>query len=270
MALATDINVPNVGGRVTTLGTELSGSARPLPHRRRRSTSHDVAAARLVGTVWEKSDLAVFVYRASVGLGRGLARLGVSANTITYVSLAFAAVSCVAAALGAFAWASAAVIASGLCDALDGVVARSTGTVSRFGALLDSTIDRVTDALPLLGLVLYFGSSPLLALIPAFAMLGSFVIPYTRARAEGLGISLPSLFMRRPERIVLLVLCLLLGKLPIAAPVAALVLLLGLAVLAVLNTWGAVLVLRAARTALTELEETTRSVSSKPAATGRA
>jgi len=210
------------------------------------------------------------VYRGAVGLGRGLARLGISANAITYVSLGFAVLSCVFAAMGAFALASLAVVLSGVCDALDGVIARSTNTVSRYGALLDSTIDRVTDALPLLGILIYFGGTPLLALIPGLAMLGSFVIPYARARAEALGIALPTLFMRRPERLVLLVAFLLLGALPVEAPIPAPLLLVGLLVLVILNTWGAVTVLRAARSALADLEETTRAAASSPTATGRA
>jgi hypothetical protein len=69
---------------------------------------------------------------------------------------------------------------------------------------------------------------------------------------------------------VLLVVCLLLGSLPIPAPFDAAALLTGLVIIAVLNGWGAVSVLRAARRALVALEETTRTVSSKPAATGRA
>lgn len=268
MALATEGNVSNVGGQVTALGTELSGTAGSWSDHGPGSSIHDIAAARLAGTVWERVEAAQAMYRASLSVGRGLARLGVSANGVTYLSLGLAFGSCVAAAMGAFVWATAALILSGGCDALDGIVARSTGTESRYGALLDSTIDRVTDALPLLGVMLFFGSSPLLALIPAWAMLGSFVIPYARARAEALGIFVPGLFMRRPERVVLLVLCLLLGKLPIEAPIAAPLLLGGLFVLALLNTWGAVAVLRAAQSHLSGLEAPLRA-SSRPVAAGR-
>lgn len=271
MTLATENTVSNVAGRVTTLGTELSGSAGHWRGRRGKSRdSRDAAAARLAGTVWAKSEVAVGVYRGALGVGRGLARLGVSANTITYVSLVIAVASCVAAALGAFALAAGLLVLSGVCDALDGVVARSTGTVSRYGALLDSTVDRVTDALPLLGVMLYLGAHPLLALIPGFAMVGSFVIPYARARAEALGIVLPALFMRRPERLVLLVLCLLLGELPLGLPDVAPLMLSGLFILTILNVWGGITVLRAAQAALSELEETTRAASSNPTATGRA
>lgn len=259
---------------MTTLGTDLSDSAASWP-RARPPKAGDAAKARLAGTVWGRSELALLVYRGFLALGDGLARLGVSANALTYLSLALAALSCLAAAQGAFALAGLMVILSGLCDVLDGVVARSSGTVSRYGALLDSTIDRLTDALPLLGVLLFFGKTPLLALIPGAAMLGSFAIPYARARAESLGISLPSLFMRRPERLVLLIVCLLLGELSIKGGLAAPFLLFGLAVLTLLNTWGAIMVLRTAHKLLAGSEQQPQSgkptdpVTSRPAAVGR-
>lgn len=267
MTLATESPVSNVAGRVTTLGTQLSGAAGSW--RKERGNARDAAAARLAGTVWARSDVAVGMYRGALGLGSALGRWGISANFITYLSLGFAAASAVAATLGDFGVAALLVAVSGVCDALDGVIARSTGTVSRYGALLDSTIDRVTDALPLLGVLLFFGHSPLLALIPALAMIGSFVIPYARARAEALGVALPGLFMRRPERLVLLVLFLLLGELPVTAPMAAPLLLAGLFILTLLNVLGAVTLMRAAEKALASTEDT-RIAGSKPAASGRA
>ena len=190
------------------------------------------------------------LYRGFYGFGVWLGRVVVSANALTYTSLAFAAAACVGAGAGAFALAALAVVAGGVCDALDGIVARSTGTVSRYGALLDSTVDRVTDALPLLGVLVFYADAPTLAVVPGLALLGAVVIPYVRARTEALGASLPSLFMRRPERLVLLIVCLLLGELESAAQIAVPLLLLGTLILAVLNTFGGVLVLRAARVAL--------------------
>jgi hypothetical protein len=82
------------------------------------------------------------------------------------------------------------------------------------------------------------------------ALIGAIVIPYARARAEALGAKLPSLFMRRPERVILLVVCLLLGGVHTAPGSPASLLLAGTALLAVLNLTGGVIVLRAARRAL--------------------
>lgn len=85
-----------------------------------------------------------------------LARTGVTPNTLTLLSLVPALVSGLFAAYGAFGWATLFLLLSGVVDMLDGPLARSTGTVSRFGALLDSTIDRITDAAPLLGLTVFY------------------------------------------------------------------------------------------------------------------
>jgi CDP-diacylglycerol--glycerol-3-phosphate 3-phosphatidyltransferase len=95
-------------------------------------------------------------------------------------------------------------------------VARAAHLSSRFGALLDSTVDRLADALPLLGLVVACAQNPLEPGILVVAMISGFAVSYVRARAEGLGISLPPLFMRRAERLVLLLLALVVGS--ITAP----------------------------------------------------
>jgi phosphatidylglycerophosphate synthase len=246
--LATSESVHHVGQRLTTLGTDLSSPSAvwtPL-----KPPPADPAAARLAGTVWQRSEVATLAYRGFFALGRGLGRVGVSANALTYASLVFAFCGCLLAARGYFVPAALAVVVGGICDALDGVVARSTNTTSRFGALLDSTIDRVSDTLPLLGIGVFYAHLPLFALLPGLALIGAIVIPYARARTEALGAKLPSLFMRRPERVVLLVGCLLLGGWHAAPGSAAPWLLLGTALLALLNVVGGVVVLRAARQAL--------------------
>jgi CDP-diacylglycerol--glycerol-3-phosphate 3-phosphatidyltransferase len=209
-----------------------------------------LAQNRLARTIWERNQIATWAYRGFLSLGNLLAKLGVSANGLTYTSLLLGVVAFGFAARGQFWLAAFSVFAGGVLDALDGIVARTTGTVSRYGALLDSTVDRVTDALPLLGVLLFYGSSWPLAMITALALVGSIVIPYARARAEALGAKLPSLFMRRPERIVLLVLCFLLGEVDLGLSVPAPLLALGVLVLAVLSSAGAISVLRAARRSL--------------------
>jgi CDP-diacylglycerol--glycerol-3-phosphate 3-phosphatidyltransferase len=230
------------------LGTDLSSpSAVWVPP---RSAAAEAAQTRLAGTVWQRSELAQLAYRAFYSLGAALGRIGVTANALTYASLVFAATSCIAAARGYFAAAAFALIVGGLCDALDGVVARTTGTVSRYGAVLDSTVDRVSDTLPLLGILVFHAHEPLFAFIPGLALIGAVVIPYARARTEALGAALPSLFMRRPERVVLLVICLLFGGFHTQLGSPALLLLVGTALLAVLNAVGGVMVLRAAERAL--------------------
>lgn len=219
---------------------------------------HDPAIAerRLAGTPWGRVPLAVGAYRACVAAGSTLAQSGISANALTYGSLALAAGAALAAALGAFAVAAILILASGALDLFDGVVARASGTSSRWGALLDSTVDRASDGLPLVGLVVFYASQGPLAAIPSLAMLSSFMVSYVRARAEALGTRLPPLFMRRPERVLLLTLALFAGLLPCdKTDVPAPLTLFGLSVLLAASSVGTLSALRAARIELDERAE---------------
>jgi CDP-diacylglycerol---glycerol-3-phosphate 3-phosphatidyltransferase len=105
-------------------------------------------------------------------------------------------------------------LASGL-DMLDGAVARATGKASPAGALLDSVLDRLSEAAVLFGIMLYGldqGRSDVAALAFA-AVVGSLMVSYVRARAEGLGVSLTEGLFRRQERVVLTAGGLILGLL---------------------------------------------------------
>lgn len=220
------------------------------PSAKPASPHDDAARARLRGTLWGRSELAVGLYRGSIGLGCRLGALGVTPDALTYVSLVLAALAGVAAAGGWLVTSAAFVVASGLCDVLDGVVARATGRSSRFGALLDSTIDRLSDGLPLLGLVVYYAAWDLAVLAPGLALLASLTVSYVRARAEGLGAELPPLYMRRAERVLMLVASLLAGAIPLGGAIPAPLTLAGVSLMALLGACGAVDALSAARTAL--------------------
>ncbi|HET9958903.1 MAG TPA: CDP-alcohol phosphatidyltransferase family protein [Polyangiaceae bacterium] len=237
-------------------GTGWIPSARSAPVASPRANLHAIrstapAAARLAGTIWERSDVAVLAYRSFYALGVGLGKLGISANAITYTSVVLAGLSAVAAAQGHFLVSALVLALGGLCDALDGIVARSTGRVSKYGALLDSTVDRVSDVLPLIGMMMFQAKQPWFVLPPAFALVTSFVIPYVRARAEALGVVLPGLFMRRPERTLMLIACLAVAG---ATPQPGLALLVGSSIMALLNAYGCFLVLRSAQRALGQAE----------------
>lgn len=222
------------------------------------SEAADYASSRLKHTVWDRRG-PVAVYRALLHVGGLLSRLGVSANALTATSVVFAVVSGVAIGLGHFVAGAVLILLSGACDALDGAVARASGTTSRYGALLDSTVDRLADALPLLGVVFFYAGSPVVV-VPTLAMMGVFLVSYVRARAEGLGGDLPPLFMRRTERVVVLVLILAVASIDLSA-VSALVqgaritveaplLLLGVSLLGAMSFFGAASALRSARSAL--------------------
>jgi CDP-diacylglycerol--glycerol-3-phosphate 3-phosphatidyltransferase len=89
---------------------------------------------------------------------------------------------------------------------LDGAVARAMGTASRFGAFFDSMIDRYAEAGVLVALIAYFAGAgeSVFALGSALALVGSLLVSYARARAEGLGVDCEVGILQRPERVVLL------------------------------------------------------------------
>lgn len=214
-----------------------------------------ITDGRLGETVWKKLFVAHYIYRGSVLLGLGLARFGVTPNALTYTSLALAAGAGLAVGLGHYQTAALIIISSGICDILDGVVARASGKISRYGALLDSTVDRLSDGLPLLGLIAAYTSQGWLAVIPAASMLAGLAVSYVRARAEALGATLPPLFMRRSERLVLLVLSLLFAPVSLGIAVPSPVLLAGVTVMGLLAVVGTVFALRAARVELDAVGE---------------
>ena len=100
-------------------------------------------------------------------------------------------------------WAGIFIIICGLFDILDGKVAVGSNQKSLFGAIFDSTLDRYSEFFIYLGLALYFRSHWALWLV-FFSILGSTMVSYTRARAEGLGIECKIGLMQRAERMVFL------------------------------------------------------------------
>lgn len=98
------------------------------------------------------------------------------------------------------------ILLGGMFDMLDGIVARTAGKSTKFGAFLDSVLDRYSDALLFLAVTWYFEQRENYtgALISLGTLVGAFLISYTRARAEGLGESCHTGIMERPERVILL------------------------------------------------------------------
>lgn len=184
------------------------------------------------------------------GLLDRLDRWGVSPDAVTWASLVPAIACAIAAATGHFILSAALLALSGLCDFIDGALARRTGQESTYGALLDSSVDRLCDAAPLVGLVFALGPHGAFMAIPLLALLSGFSISYVRARAEGLGIALPWLWMRRTERLVLVGIALLLAPVDIAGVAVPMPLSLGVLALAgILGGAAFIHALRAARAA---------------------
>ena len=147
-------------------------------------------------------------------IARVLAHLGVSPNHLTLLGLVASMGAGVLVACGQFRFAALALLFGALCDVLDGSVARASNRTSVFGAFLDSTVDRFAEMFFLAGLLVYFSHvepSTLYALLVFLAAGGSFMVSYTRARAEGLGLTCEVGVMERPERVILLLLATLVG-----------------------------------------------------------
>jgi CDP-diacylglycerol--glycerol-3-phosphate 3-phosphatidyltransferase len=101
-------------------------------------------------------------------------------------------------------------ILSGACDVLDGRLARNTNRSSRFGAVLDSTVDRYSEIVVFMGLGAFFHSAYMSALI-ILALAGSLLTSYVRARAEGLGLECKIGLMQRPERVTFIAAAAIIG-----------------------------------------------------------
>ena len=145
-----------------------------------------------------------------------LVAIGFNANAATIAGFLLAVAAAGFAAVGQFLIAGLISIPAALFDMIDGAIARRTGKVSDKGALLDSTFDRLSEAALLLGLLIYYSSTDTFrqdAIILAFvAFVGSIMVSYIRARAEGLGYKGTSGFLTRPERVVIMTVALIIGQ----------------------------------------------------------
>lgn len=131
-----------------------------------------------------------------------LVALGVSANSITACCIALGIGGGVLLGLGHFGLAAVAMIVASLGDALDGLVARRGNTVSVAGALLDASGDRYQEFFFLGGLAVYLRECTFGLIATLLALAGSFMVSYSSAKAEALGVPAPPGVMRRPERAV--------------------------------------------------------------------
>lgn len=165
---------------------------------------------RLLGAV-PKSLVAGFV-GAAARLAHLLSRLRVSPNVLSVIGLLAGLAAGVLFAFGKPLWGALSIVICGLFDILDGQVAKESHRKSLYGAIFDSTLDRYSEFFIYLGLAVHFRNRwPLWVVF--FTFLGSAMVSYTRARAEGLGIPCRVGFMQRAERMVLLVLAAVLGSL---------------------------------------------------------
>lgn len=153
------------------------------------------------------------VFQPVVG---ALAAIGVPPTIVSLIGLALSLYGASLVADGALALGGLLLLVAGVCDIIDGDLARQRGVTSPFGAFIDSTLDRVTEFAYFGGIILYVVNRPggfhdfeLAVVIVALA--GSVLTSYARARAEGVGVECKVGILERPERIVLLAVGLFLG-----------------------------------------------------------
>lgn len=135
-----------------------------------------------------------------------LYRAGFTPNAISILGFLITTVSAILLGLGYLFWGGVILLMGASFDMLDGSLARYTGKESKFGAFLDSTLDRYAESVTLLGLATFYaqGQDPLLLFLIIATLIGSWMVSYTRARAEGLQIECKVGLLQRPERILLL------------------------------------------------------------------
>jgi len=144
-----------------------------------------------------------------------LSKSGITPNALTFINLALNIAAACIIATGHFLLGGILVLVAGLFDLLDGALARFIKQTTRFGAILDSVADRISEAAILCGLLIWYipqeGTS--LEIVLTFVVLiGSFLVSYIRARAEGLGWQCQVGLFTRAERVIVLAIGLLINQ----------------------------------------------------------
>jgi CDP-diacylglycerol--glycerol-3-phosphate 3-phosphatidyltransferase len=156
---------------------------------------------------------------------RPLANLGISPNTFTLIGLLLSLVTALIIGKGFFIAGGLLVLFTGIFDLFDGATARVRNLATTFGAFFDSTLDRYSEAITLSGLLFYALFHPSMQdtfwiagniqiwmiILIYISIVGSLMVSYTKARAEGLGIECKTGLLARPERVVILAAGLLFG-----------------------------------------------------------
>lgn len=154
------------------------------------------------------------IYKVIDPLVRGMIRIGITPNFITTMGLVLNFVTAIfffyagiykSDDLSYVGWGGGIILFAGLFDMMDGRVARLGNKVTPFGALYDSVLDRYSELITLFGIAYYliFQGYLLGSILTFMALMGSFMVSYVRARAEGIGLECKVGLMQRPERVVL-------------------------------------------------------------------
>jgi len=147
------------------------------------------------------------------GLSRTVAKIGITPNTVTWIGFLITLVAAYVISSGSLLAGGLIFLFSSFFDMLDGAVARATGKITKFGGILDATLDRLSEAAVFIGIMVYYApkgdSWPIL--LTGLTLAGSQVVSYLRARSEANGLEGKEGIFTRPERVIVLALGLLTG-----------------------------------------------------------
>jgi phosphatidylglycerophosphate synthase len=156
---------------------------------------------------------------------RPLAGLGITPNTLTVLGFMLSILTAIIIAQGLFLAGGLLVLFAGIFDMFDGAMARVRNASTTFGAFFDSTLDRYSESIILFGLLFFALQKPVIQdrfwpfqyeqswmiILVFIAAVGSFMVSYAKARAEGLGLECKTGLLARPERVIILAIGLLIG-----------------------------------------------------------
>ena len=147
-------------------------------------------------------------------VGRLIARTGVTPNQLTLIGLGLNVIVAIVIATGEFRLGGVLLLVASAFDMLDGAVARATQAISKVGGFLDSTLDRYSEVVVYLGVLIYLldtDDARTASILIVVASTGALMISYARAKAESIGYTASVGLAARPERVVLLALFLVFG-----------------------------------------------------------
>jgi CDP-diacylglycerol--glycerol-3-phosphate 3-phosphatidyltransferase len=148
-------------------------------------------------------------------IGHFLGNLGLTPNMLTVIGLILNAGVAAVIAWWDIRLGGALLLIASAFDMLDGAVARATGKGSKFGGFLDSTLDRYSESIVYVGVLIYILDTPDAktgAILTLLTTTGALLISYSRARAEAAGYNASVGLVARPERVILLAICLIIGE----------------------------------------------------------
>ncbi len=156
-----------------------------------------------------------WVRRYMLHVGQWFARAGLTANMATLIGLLLNAGVAAVIATGELRLGGVLLLFASAFDMVDGAIARATGSASKFGGFFDSTIDRYSEVVVYLGLLIWLnrtGDDHVGSVLILIAASGALLISYARARAEAIGYGASVGLVARPERVILLALCLIIDQ----------------------------------------------------------